>query len=98
MTMDNTSYILKSDGRFVQKGVIKIRQALRQKRIQKGYRSVRKFATKLGISASYYYKIEQNKRNPTIDLAKKIADLLDDTVDNLFCSHNLDDTSNAEAV
>lgn len=70
------------------------RKALREKRLAKGYSDVPEFAALFDISASFYYKIEAGTRNPTLDLAKKIADQLDDTVDNLFCAHELDDSSN----
>lgn len=75
-----------------------VRRVLKEKRLLKGYESVPEFAALLDISTSFYYKIERGTRNPTIELAKKIADLLDDTVDNLFCAHELDDSSNNLAV
>lgn len=56
--------------------------------------SVQEFANMLNISSSFYYKIEQANRNPTILLAKKIADILNDTVDRLFYAEKLDETSN----
>lgn len=72
---------------------------LRQRRIAKGYTDVEKLSKKIGISASYYYKIEQGKRTPGIILAKKIADILDQTVDELFFSQYLDKTSkNNQAI
>ncbi|WP_242826062.1 helix-turn-helix transcriptional regulator [Desulfurispora thermophila] len=42
--------------------------------------------TKLNISTSLYYKIEQGVRNPSLLLAKAIADSLGSTVDELFCA------------
>lgn len=71
-----------------------MRQKLRDVRIYKGYTDVNKLATKIGISASYYYKIEQGIRTPGINLAKKIADIFDETVDNIFFNQNLDELSN----
>lgn len=61
-----------------------MRKNLRVTRIEKGYKDVELFAEKLDISASYYYKIEQGIRRPNVDLAKKIADILSSTVDDLF--------------
>jgi len=55
--------------------------------------SVADMAERMNISASFYYKIESGDRNPTIDLAKRIADLLGGNVDILFFGSNLDDTS-----
>ena len=46
--------------------------------------SVADFSKELNISASFYYKIEKGIRNPTIELAKAIADRLGETVDGLF--------------
>ncbi|WP_137744884.1 helix-turn-helix transcriptional regulator [Robertmurraya siralis] len=70
-----------------------MRQNLRQQRIAKGYKDVEELANILGISASYYYKIEQGKRTPGIILAKSIADVLGKTVDEIFFNQNLDETS-----
>jgi len=41
-------------------------------------------AEKLGISASYYYKIEAGTRNPTLDLAERIKYLIGGSMDELF--------------
>ncbi|KAB8139071.1 helix-turn-helix transcriptional regulator [Gracilibacillus oryzae] len=71
-----------------------MRHNLRNIRIKKGYKDVEKLARKIGISASYYYKIEQGKRAPGINLAKRIADILEHTVDELFFNRNLDESSN----
>ncbi|RST57631.1 XRE family transcriptional regulator [Siminovitchia terrae] len=70
-----------------------MRRNLRQQRVAKGYTDVEKFSKKIGISASYYYKIEQGKRTPGIILAKKIADTLNQTVDEIFFEEQLDDSS-----
>lgn len=53
-------------------------------RLEKGFKEVDKLANIIGISASYYYKIEQGKRTPSIDLAKRIADALDSSIDEIF--------------
>jgi len=50
-------------------------------------------AQHLEISASFYYKIEQGHRNPTINLAKKIADFYGASVEALFF---LDDSSSVQ--
>lgn len=71
-----------------------MRNNLRKVRLRSGYSDVNKLASKIGISASYYYKIEQGIRTPGIDLAKKIADILNETVDDLFFNPDLDTSSN----
>ncbi|MGB9860560.1 MAG: helix-turn-helix domain-containing protein [Moorellaceae bacterium] len=68
-----------------------MRMVLRDARIAKKI-SVSEMARRLNISTSFYYKIEQGIRNPTIDLAKAIADILQSTIDELFCTHELDDS------
>ncbi|PKR79211.1 transcriptional regulator [Halalkalibacillus sediminis] len=73
-----------------------MRMNLRNIRMKQGYKEVDKLAANIGISASYYYKIEQGKRTPSIDLAKKIADALDHTVDELFFDQNLDVSSKGQ--
>ncbi len=54
-------------------------------------------ANELGISASHYYKIEAGIRNPNMELAKRISVLYGDTVDKLFFSQNVDETSRAQS-
>lgn len=63
-----------------------MRKKLIEKRKSKKF-TQRKMAEKLGISLSFYIKIEQDKRNPGLELAQKIAELLDSTVDELFFHH-----------
>ena len=70
-----------------------MRENLKSQRIKKGYSDVEKFALSIGISASHYYKIEQGKRTPNIFLAKKIADALNKTIDEIFFNHKLDEMS-----
>lgn len=72
-----------------------MRNNLREARKAKNI-SVQKMSTMLNISASFYYKIEQGIRNPTISLAKAIARKLGSTVDELFCAENLDDSSSVK--
>ncbi|QKS73269.1 helix-turn-helix transcriptional regulator [Paenalkalicoccus suaedae] len=70
-----------------------MRVKLRRKRIESGHKNVRNFVKGIGISESYYYKIEQGIRTPDIELGKKIADKLDSTVDDIFFDDDLDETS-----
>lgn len=43
----------------------------------------------LDISPVYYGMIERGERNPTLELAKDIADVLDSTVDDIFFNEEL---------
>ncbi|MZQ75221.1 MAG: helix-turn-helix domain-containing protein [Peptoclostridium sp.] len=58
-------------------------------RIKKGY-SQQEFSEMLGIHKNYYSMIETGSRNPGFKLAKKIADILEVTVDEIF----FDDSNN----
>ena len=69
-----------------------MRCLMREARENQGL-TVNQVAVMLGISASFYYKIEQGMRNPTILLAKRIAELLGKGVDQLFFAHSLDNAS-----
>ena len=73
-----------------------MRIKLKEARIKKNI-EVKEIARKLRISESFYYKIEQGKRNPAINLAKDIADLLGSTVDDIFFDSNLDNSSKETA-
>jgi len=44
----------------------------------------KEIANLLGISTSYYSSIERGKRNPTLNLAKKTADLFGESIENIF--------------
>ena len=56
-------------------------QVLREKRIEKGY-SLRKFAKMVGISPTYLSQVEQlNIDPPTADRVKKMAEILEENVD-----------------
>jgi transcriptional regulator with XRE-family HTH domain len=56
-------------------------QLLREKRIAKSY-SLRKFAKEADISPTYLSQVEQDKISPpTADRIKRIAELLDESVD-----------------
>lgn len=56
---------------------------LKHCRLKKGM-DVCNIAEELKISASYYYKIEQGTRTPSIILAKKISSILEKDLDYLF--------------
>jgi len=65
-----------------QRGEI-MRKELKKARKEAGL-SVEEISTAVGISTSFYYKIESGRRNPTISLAAKIAKLLDRKVEQIF--------------
>lgn len=69
-----------------------MRYQLKNLRIEKGFK-VEDMAAIVGISTSHYYKIEQGSRNPTMAVARKIANTLNSTVDALFFASALDDSS-----
>lgn len=48
----------------------------------------------LEISTSFYSAIETGARNPTINLAKKIADLFEVSIEELFFNNKSHNTSN----
>lgn len=73
-----------------------MRVQLRQNRRAKGI-SVPEMAERLNISESFYYKIEQGRRNPRMEVAKRIADILGGTVEELFFAQDLDDMSSEES-
>ena len=52
-------------------------------RVGKGIKQ-KDFAKQLGITIQYLGKIERGNANPTIDIARKIAILLDSTIEELF--------------
>lgn len=74
-----------------------MREKLREARKAKNL-SVREMSKMLNISASFYYKIEQGIRNPTISLAKVIADKLGSTIEELFYAQDLDESSSNERL
>jgi len=67
------------------------RNKLRQRRVNKNI-TVPQIAILLGISQSYYYKIEAGIRNPTLILAAEIASILNSSIDELFFDLVLDGT------
>lgn len=56
-------------------------ELLREKRIERGF-SLRKFAQAVGVSPTYLSQVEQsNVDPPTADRVKRMAELLDENVD-----------------
>ncbi|HHW57790.1 MAG TPA: helix-turn-helix transcriptional regulator [Clostridia bacterium] len=68
------------------------RKRLKELRKQYGL-SVKDIANTVGISTSHYYKIEEGVRNPTLKIAKKIAEILEKNVDEIFFEKELDTLS-----
>ena len=69
--------------------VIDMRNIIREKRKDKGI-SQEELAKKCGVSRQTVNAIENNKYDPTLSLAFKLAELLNTTVDNLFSPGNGD--------
>ncbi|NSW84491.1 MAG: helix-turn-helix transcriptional regulator [Syntrophothermus sp.] len=69
-----------------------MRDRLKELRIKRGL-TVKDVASKVGISIWHYYKIEQGQRNPTILVARRIAETLGATIDGLFFAPESNDTS-----
>lgn len=60
-----------------------VRWALRAKRLERRW-TQHQTARHLGISRSFYSMIELNQRNPTLALARRIAQVFDLDLDTLF--------------
>ncbi|MBV4420303.1 helix-turn-helix transcriptional regulator [Clostridium tyrobutyricum] len=73
-----------------------MRKNLRKCRLNKKL-SVEDISQVLNISKSYYYKIESGLRNPTMILAKQMANLLEEDIEFLFFNNNLDKMSNKDS-
>lgn len=69
--------------------VIDMRNIIREKRKDKGI-SQEELAKKCGVSRQTVNAIENNKYDPTLSLAFKLAELLNTTVDKLFSPGNGD--------
>ena len=69
--------------------VIDMRNIIREKRKDKGI-SQEELAKKCGVSRQTVNAIENNKYDPTLSLAFKLAALLNTTVDKLFSPENGD--------
>ncbi|MGE5633313.1 MAG: helix-turn-helix transcriptional regulator [Caulobacteraceae bacterium] len=74
-----------------------MRSELRKARINSGF-TVEELAGIVGISISFYYKLESGQRNPTIALAGRLAKILGNKVELLFFNDNMDKTSNGHMV
>lgn len=72
-----------------------MRKKLIDTRIKKDMK-VKEIANDLGISESFYYKIESGIRNPNFILTKKIADYFGEDIDALFYEENLDSSSTSQ--
>jgi len=70
-----------------------MRKALEKARIIKKF-SVEEIAKMVKVSPSTWYKWEAGTRDPSLNNAQKIVDLLGGTVEELFFAHKLDGTSN----
>jgi putative transcriptional regulator len=60
-----------------------VRWALRAKRLERRW-TQQQTANNLGISRSFYSMIELNQRNPTLALAKRIAQVFNLDLNTLF--------------
>jgi putative transcriptional regulator len=69
-----------------------MRQNLKLARLEKKL-SVADVSTLLGVSKSFYYKIEQGIRNPTMNSAHTLSIILGQNVEYLFFDNVLDKTS-----
>jgi putative transcriptional regulator len=58
--------------------------------------NVKTLAIDTGVSTWHIYKIISGTRNPPLELAKRIADRLESTVDILFLRPTLDEVSNED--
>lgn len=57
---------------------------IKLKRIEKGFKQY-EFAEKIGISREYLRKLENGTaKNPSIELMKKVSEILETPVQNLF--------------
>jgi len=70
-----------------------MRKALEKARIIKKF-SVEEIAKMVKVSPSTWYKWEAGTRDPSLNNAQKIVDLLGGTVEELFFIYKLDKTSN----
>lgn len=64
---------------------------LKERRIEKGL-SVKKLSEQVGVSEAFIRYVEYGMKNPSIKTAKRIATILDCTIDELFA----DNIPNAE--
>lgn len=69
-----------------------MRNKLKEVRLKKNV-PVEEIALKLNISPSFYYKIEAGTRNPSIELARKIALYFEKEMEELFFNQSMDEMS-----
>ena len=62
-----------------------------------GY-DVNDLAAAVGMSVAWGYKLLAGTRNPSIEQAKKVADWLGSTIEQLFCGETLDEMSQEQAA
>ena len=67
----------------------KLKKVMKEKKCK-----VNELANASGVTGSYIYKILSGERNPTMIIAKKIADYFGLTIEELFFDCVLDDSSN----
>lgn len=59
---------------------------MKSQRVKKGL-SMTELSFRTGISERYLYFIEKGEKNPSINTAKKIAIVLDSSIDDIFFTH-----------
>lgn len=74
-----------------------MRQKLREKRIQKKY-THQAIADKLGISRPAYTNIENGNKNPSLDVALKIKEILKYKNDDIFLNLEFPNETTKEAI
>jgi len=76
---------------------IKARKTLKKIRLEKGFK-VAEIASKIGVTPSVYYKWEDGSRDPLIENAKLVAEILGSTIEELFFTYELDESSNKASI
>ncbi len=70
-----------------------MRKALKSARISKGL-SVAEIAKLVNVTPAIYYKWESGSRDPLIENAKQVSNILGKSIEELFFADSLDETSN----
>ncbi|KJS23120.1 MAG: XRE family transcriptional regulator [Clostridiaceae bacterium BRH_c20a] len=73
-----------------------MREALKKARLAKGL-SIEEIAEKIGVTPSVFYKWEDGTRDPLMKNARKVAEILETNVEELFFNNKLDKTSSEVA-
>lgn len=68
-----------------------MREALKKARLDKGL-TVAEIAQKVKVSPAVYYKWEDGTRDPLIDNARQVANVLGATIEQLFFTEDLQAT------